>query len=112
VEGPLADDLLAEQLVLDAQLASLDDRGWARPTPAEGWTVADTVRHLIIAERAATRSVRDGIDFVVGGDVVGDAGSRSNPPTCSTRGVGLVPRHSTRCGPSQTAHACRGAAVR
>jgi uncharacterized protein (TIGR03084 family) len=72
VEGPLADDLLAEQLVLDAQLASLDDGGWARPTPAEGWTVADTVRHLVIAERAATRSVRDAIDFV------GDANDRGD----------------------------------
>jgi uncharacterized protein (TIGR03084 family) len=77
VEGPLADDLLAEQIVLDAYLASLDDRGWARPTPAEGWTVADTVRHLAIAERAATRSVRDGIDFV-GDDVVGDTGDRGD----------------------------------
>jgi uncharacterized protein (TIGR03084 family) len=67
VEGPLANDLLTEQLVLDAHLASLDEAGWARPTPAEGWTVADTVRHLLLADLAAARSADEGVDFTAGG---------------------------------------------
>jgi uncharacterized protein (TIGR03084 family) len=54
-------DLRAEQRLL---LASLDGigEGWDRPTPAEGWTVRDTVAHLLVAERAATLSVSRGID--------------------------------------------------
>jgi uncharacterized protein (TIGR03084 family) len=64
VEGPLLDDLRDEHATLDALLASLDADGWRRATPAAGWTVADTVRHLVVAERAATRSARDHIDFV------------------------------------------------
>jgi uncharacterized protein (TIGR03084 family) len=67
VDGPLLDDLRAEQAVLDDLLSSLRPGDWRRPTPDEGWTVADTVRHLVVAERAAARSVRDGIDFVGGG---------------------------------------------
>jgi uncharacterized protein (TIGR03084 family) len=64
VVASVVDDLRAEQGVLDALLVSLDAAGWQLPTPADGWTVADTVRHLVVAERAATRSVRDGTDFV------------------------------------------------
>jgi uncharacterized protein (TIGR03084 family) len=66
VGGSVIDDLRAEQDALDALLASLDAGAWSRPTPAEGWSVADTVRHLLVAERAATRSARDDTDFVGG----------------------------------------------
>jgi uncharacterized protein (TIGR03084 family) len=59
-------DLRAEHEVLDELLASLDADAWNLATPAEGWTIADTVRHLLVAERAALRSARDGIDFVGG----------------------------------------------
>jgi uncharacterized protein (TIGR03084 family) len=54
-------DLRAEQSVL---LAALDGsgEGWELPTPAEGWTVRDTVAHLCVAERAAVLSVSRGID--------------------------------------------------
>ncbi|MGH9299446.1 MAG: maleylpyruvate isomerase N-terminal domain-containing protein, partial [Acidimicrobiales bacterium] len=39
-------DLRAEQAELDRLAASLDDLAWTRPTPAEGWTVADQLSHL------------------------------------------------------------------
>ncbi|MET9617750.1 TIGR03084 family metal-binding protein [Kitasatospora indigofera] len=44
-EGLLA-DLRAENAELDALVAALDPAGWARPTPAEGWTIAHQIAHL------------------------------------------------------------------
>jgi uncharacterized protein (TIGR03084 family) len=74
VAGSVLDDLRAELDALDGLLMSLGADQWQLATPAEGWTVADTVRHLLVAERAATRSVRDGVDFVGHGrDVAGAA---------------------------------------
>jgi uncharacterized protein (TIGR03084 family) len=52
----LADDLAAETAELRAILAGLDAGGWRRPTPAEGWTVADQVSHLAHFDDAAVRS--------------------------------------------------------
>jgi uncharacterized protein (TIGR03084 family) len=43
----LVDALEAQQAELTALLAGLDDAGWARPTPCEGWDVADVVLHLV-----------------------------------------------------------------
>jgi uncharacterized protein (TIGR03084 family) len=57
----LLTDLRAEHAVLLAALDGIGE-GWGRPTPAEGWTVRDTVAHLCVAERAATLSVSRGID--------------------------------------------------
>ena len=54
-------DLRAEHAVLLAALDGISE-GWDRPTPAEGWTVRDTVAHLYVAEQAATQSVSSGID--------------------------------------------------
>jgi uncharacterized protein (TIGR03084 family) len=66
VDRSLLDDLRAEEQALDDLLAAADARSWSCPTPAAGWTVADTIRHLLVAELAATRSVRDRTDFVGG----------------------------------------------
>lgn len=38
--------LREQQAELDALLAGLDDDGWHRPSPCEGWDVADVVLHL------------------------------------------------------------------
>ena len=64
VDRSLLDDLRAEEQALDDLLAPMDADAWRRATPAAGWTVADTIRHLLVAELAATRSVRDRKDFV------------------------------------------------
>jgi len=66
-DGALLDDLAAEQETLDDLLASLARGQWAAPTPAEGWTVHDTVAHLALAERLAHASVVDGRDPVGSG---------------------------------------------
>jgi uncharacterized protein (TIGR03084 family) len=57
------DDVLADldqiERSLDAILEPLDDAGWQRPTPAEGWTVGDTVSHLAWFEEQAELAARD-----------------------------------------------------
>lgn len=40
------DDLAAESAWLDAVVAELPEKDWARPTPAEGWTIAHQIAHL------------------------------------------------------------------
>ncbi len=65
MEPDLLADLRAEQAVLqDALQTALQDvgEGWDSPTPAAGWTVRDTVAHLLVSERAAVLSVSRGID--------------------------------------------------
>ena len=61
MDPQLLADLRAEQAALLAALEGIGE-GWDRPTPAEGWTLRDTVAHLLVAERAATLSVSRGID--------------------------------------------------
>jgi len=63
----LLGDLAIEQQTLDDLLASLAPGRWAAPTPAEGWTVHDTVAHLALAERLAHASVVEGRDPVGSG---------------------------------------------
>ena len=55
----LVQDLVAETDVLEACLGGLDDSGWVRLTPAEGWTVLDQVSHLAFFDRAVTTAVTD-----------------------------------------------------
>jgi uncharacterized protein (TIGR03083 family) len=51
------DDLLAEQDRLEGLLAGLDERQWASPSGAAGWSLADVVLHLAQSEEAVTASV-------------------------------------------------------
>jgi uncharacterized protein (TIGR03084 family) len=52
----LADDLAAESAELRGLVAGLDEAGWRRDTPAEGWTIADQVSHLAYFDDVAVRS--------------------------------------------------------
>jgi uncharacterized protein (TIGR03084 family) len=56
---PLLDDLAAESAALDAVLDSLAPGDWPRPTPAEGWTIADQVSHLAYFDDVTLLSVTD-----------------------------------------------------
>ena len=51
------DDLVAEHADLDAIVADAGEAEWDRPTPAEGWSVRDTVSHLAFFDERATESV-------------------------------------------------------
>lgn len=55
----LADDLAAETAALRDMVADLDEAGWHRPTPAEGWTVGDQISHLAFFDDAAIQSAAD-----------------------------------------------------
>jgi uncharacterized protein (TIGR03084 family) len=55
----LADDLTAESAELRGLLAGLDESGWRRDTPAEGWTIADQVSHLAYFDDVAMQSALD-----------------------------------------------------
>jgi uncharacterized protein (TIGR03084 family) len=49
----LCEDLVAEHAALDAIVAGLDEAPWARPTPAEDWSVRDHIAHLAYSDGAA-----------------------------------------------------------
>ena len=51
------DDLVAEQVVLDALVSGLDEVQWATPTPAQGWDVRDQIAHLALFDDVATASL-------------------------------------------------------
>ena len=53
------EDLLAEGEELDALVAGLEPARWALPTPAEGWTVAHQIAHLVWTDRQSTLAATD-----------------------------------------------------
>lgn len=58
------DDLRSESDDLDRLVAELDDEGWARATPAPGWTIAHQIAHLAWTDTAALLAVTDPRSFV------------------------------------------------
>ena len=58
LEGVLA-DLRAEGDELDGLVSGLPDAGWARPTPAPGWTIAHQIAHLAWTDQLALLAARD-----------------------------------------------------
>ncbi len=61
MDPQLLTDLRTEQEQLAGELEGIET-GWSLATPAQGWTVADTVAHLLVAERAAFLALTAGID--------------------------------------------------
>ena len=61
------DDLEAQQAELTGLLEPLDDAAWQRPTPCEGWDVADVVLHLVQTNRMAQGSHDGRFDEVLAG---------------------------------------------
>lgn len=55
----LIDDLAAETGALDFLIAPLPDEDWSLPTPAEGWSIADTVVHLAYFDDMTSLSMTD-----------------------------------------------------
>ncbi len=50
-------DLVAEQQALDQMLQRAPEREWKRATPADGWSVQDTISHLAATEEQALRAL-------------------------------------------------------
>jgi Mycothiol maleylpyruvate isomerase N-terminal domain len=59
----LARDLTAETSDLRTLVTGLDEPGWRRLTPAEGWTIADQFTHLAFFDDAAIASATDPTGF-------------------------------------------------
>lgn len=59
----LVADLRAEGAEIDALVADLPSAGWAKPTPAAGWTVAHQVAHLAWTDQRALLSATDPDEF-------------------------------------------------
>ena len=55
IVGALGD----QQAELSALLDGLDEDGWARPSPCEGWDVADVVLHLCQTNEMALASAEE-----------------------------------------------------
>jgi uncharacterized protein (TIGR03084 family) len=55
----LLTDLAAESADLDDRVAPLDARGWARLTPAEGWTIGHQIAHLVWTDRVSLLAATD-----------------------------------------------------
>jgi uncharacterized protein (TIGR03084 family) len=60
----ICDDLAAEHAALDAVVAGLDEAGWDAATPAAGWTVKDTIVHLVQADLAARLAATEPDEFI------------------------------------------------
>ncbi|HEU5301240.1 MAG TPA: maleylpyruvate isomerase family mycothiol-dependent enzyme [Acidimicrobiia bacterium] len=91
----IVDALAAQHAELGTLLEGLDDLGWRRDTPCDGWDVAAVVLHLAQSDEIALASARgrfrERIDGLAGGDTaraasVEDgveqlvAGERDSPP--------------------------------
>jgi uncharacterized protein (TIGR03084 family) len=68
--GALLADLEVETADLDAIVAGADAATLSTPTPAEGWTVGDTMGHLWFFDREGRRALEQPDDFVAGLDAL------------------------------------------
>ena len=84
MDEALLRDLADEELVLDRLVAACDAADWARATPAVGWTVADTIAHLAVAEQAAAASLLHDRDPLAGFATVPAAHPATEPATDRT----------------------------
>ena len=80
-------DLRAESADLDALVAGLDPADWARPTPAEGWTIAHQIAHLAWTDDWTIRSARTPDDFF---DVVVQAFAPGSDPITEGAAAGAA----------------------
>lgn len=69
--APMVADLRAESDELDAIVSDLPAERWAEPTPAEGWTIAHQIAHLLWTDRVALTAVTDEAAFA---DLLEEAG--------------------------------------
>ncbi|MDQ1689336.1 MAG: hypothetical protein QOK42_2311 [Frankiaceae bacterium] len=56
-------DLAAEQAELDALVTGLEPDEWLLATPAEGWSILDTIAHLAFFDERVTLAARDPDQF-------------------------------------------------
>jgi uncharacterized protein (TIGR03084 family) len=57
------DDMNTDGDEIDDLVADLDEAGWAKPTPAPGWSIGDQIAHLTATFRMATTAAADPAAF-------------------------------------------------
>ncbi|WP_419995920.1 TIGR03084 family metal-binding protein [Streptomyces boninensis] len=62
--GVVLDDLRAESAELDGLVARLGDEAWGAPTPAEGWSVAHQIAHLLWTDERSLLAATEPEAFV------------------------------------------------
>jgi uncharacterized protein (TIGR03084 family) len=70
VDEDMIGDLRAEYQVLDAALTGCAEQDWQLLTPADGWTIEDSVRHLIVSDRAALLALTQDLDPLAGAGTI------------------------------------------
>ncbi|HWC33739.1 MAG TPA: TIGR03084 family metal-binding protein [Mycobacteriales bacterium] len=93
IAGMLA-DLRAESDDLDAVIAGAGPDGMSRPTPAEGWSVSDTLGHLWFFDREGRRALEDPEGFTASVEaLMADPAAFMEGHIATIRGLGdaLVP---------------------
>lgn len=69
-------DLSREHDALDSLVADLAETDWRRPTPAEGWSIADQIGHLAFFDEQATLAVTNPNAFAASlKEIVEDVGN-------------------------------------
>ena len=87
----LVDDLADEHRALDERVAGLHAPGWATSTPAEGWTIADSISHLAFFDRKATLALTDPDGFTRHlGELAADAGTAPDVALARTGDHGML----------------------
>jgi uncharacterized protein (TIGR03084 family) len=56
-------DLEAEHADLDLAVVALSTAEWSTPTPADGWTVGDSILHLALTDEVAALAASDPVGF-------------------------------------------------
>jgi uncharacterized protein (TIGR03084 family) len=85
----LLDDLYAETESLNAVLGGASDRVLATPTPAEGWSVGDTIGHLWFFDREGRRALQDPDGFAAGlEELIADPNAYMAHHLAQIRGLG------------------------
>jgi len=74
----LLSDLADESASLDRLVADRPEADWARPTPADGWTVGHQIAHLAWTDDIALRSATDPAGFAA---ALGEALAGGDPDT-------------------------------
>ncbi len=59
----ICDDLEAETAEIITLLSALTAEGWDRPTPADGWSIRDTISHLAFFDETGTLAATDAEAF-------------------------------------------------
>lgn len=102
----LPDALVQQQAELQGLIGDLSDDDWRRPTPCEGWDVADVVLHLAQSDEMAAGSLDGRFEHALERLTAGLA-----PTTSVDEGAAAMVANERHIGPGATLERYRAAAA-